>query len=56
MKLPEDATVEQALKAFEVGDVDIIPAMENGTDKPTGVLQHESIVNRYRKEILKSSE
>lgn len=56
LTLPEDATLEQALKAFEVGDVDIIPVLEDGTGKLTGVLRHESIVNRYRKEILRSSE
>lgn len=52
--LTENASLEEALKAFEVGDVDIIPVLDGGTNLK-GVLRHESIITRYRKEILASS-
>jgi CIC family chloride channel protein len=54
LTLDEHATLEQALKAFEVGDVDLIPVISNdGRRSLKGVLRHENILSRYRKEMLK---
>lgn len=56
LTLEEDATLEEALKAFEAGDIDLIPVLDSsGSGALKGILRHESILNRYRKEILTSN-
>lgn len=57
LTLEEGSSLEDALKAFELSDLDIIPVVKaRGTRTFVGMVSHESVLNRYRKDILTSRE
>ncbi len=50
-------TLDKVLKQFELADVDAMPVVADGEGKElVGLIRHEDVLRRYRKEILLRSE
>jgi len=55
--LTGDDTLDNVLKTFELEDADALPVVRDARDRTVlGIVRHEDVLRRYRKEILLRSE